>query len=227
MIRQYNATRCRGGDNPLRVGTIAVGSIFYIQDEGFFRDRYSPRAVCRNPWIVEAFLNGTMGAARRNRVTGLWESAFISGRSDTAVVRSLRDGRRRTIAVRSLVIHDDLFLTKEPTRYPDLPNLALYRGRHRRSAAATGDSPIITARIVRLTASLRRMSAVEADRALCQMTTDDLLAIGADLGLRLPRPGGDKPAAIVAALGKRAGNCAGEVFSRLSPPLARAGRRLQ
>lgn len=32
MIRQYGAQRCQGGDNPLRVGVIAVGSLFYLQD---------------------------------------------------------------------------------------------------------------------------------------------------------------------------------------------------
>ena len=53
MIRQYGAQRARGGDNPLRVGVIAVGSIYYVQDEGFFRDRWSSRAVCRCPWQVE------------------------------------------------------------------------------------------------------------------------------------------------------------------------------
>ena len=36
MLRQYYAQRCRGGDNPLRVGVIAVGSIYYLQDQGLF-----------------------------------------------------------------------------------------------------------------------------------------------------------------------------------------------
>ena len=30
MIRQYHAQRRRGGHNPLGVGVIAVGSIFYV-----------------------------------------------------------------------------------------------------------------------------------------------------------------------------------------------------
>ncbi len=77
MMRQYGAQRCRGGDNPLRVGTVAVGSIFYLQDEAFFRDRFGGTAVCRTPWQVLGFLNGTMGAARRNRDTGLWEDAYV------------------------------------------------------------------------------------------------------------------------------------------------------
>lgn len=93
MMRQYYAQRARGGDNPLRIGVIAVGSIYYIQDESFFRDRYGGCAVCRTPWQVEGFLNGTVGAARRNRASGLWEDAYRSGRSDMALVRSLRDRR--------------------------------------------------------------------------------------------------------------------------------------
>lgn len=127
MMRQYGAGRCRGGFNPLRVGALAAGSVFYIQNEDFFRARYGQAAVCRDPWQVEGFLNGTLGASRRNRDTGLWESATRSGRSDMAVVRSLRDGRRRHVAVRLLVLHDELGLTKGQARPP--PDLRLYRSR--------------------------------------------------------------------------------------------------
>lgn len=130
MIRQYHASRSRGGPNPLRVGVIAIGSIYYLQDEVFYRDRYGAAAVCQTPWIVEAFLNGTLAAARRNPTTGRWEDRVISGRSDMAVVRSLRDGRRQTVSVRTLIIHDDEGLSKLPTRYPDLPDLdRFYRRR--------------------------------------------------------------------------------------------------
>lgn len=93
MIRQYGAYRARGGSNPLRVGTIAVGTIVYLQDQSFFRDPYASQLVCRTPWQLEGYLNGQLHASRRNRDTGLWESAFRSGRSDMAVVRSLRDRR--------------------------------------------------------------------------------------------------------------------------------------
>lgn len=127
MIRQYFAQRCRGGVNPLRVGVVAVGSIYYLQDEGFFRDRFGGRAVCRNPWIVEAVLNGQYHAARRDPDTGHWVSVFMAGRSDMAVVRSLRDGRRQEIAVRILQLHDDLGLWQGPTGYPPLPDLRFYR----------------------------------------------------------------------------------------------------
>jgi len=131
MLRQYGANRCRGGNNPLRVGVVAVGSVFYLQDETFFRDRYGGRAVCRNPWQLTAFLNGVIHAARRDPDTGCWRDSVWSGRSDMAVVRSLRDGRCRTIAVRILVLHDDLGLTKGTTAYPTLPDLRFYRCRSR------------------------------------------------------------------------------------------------
>ena len=127
MIRQYFAQRFQGGANPLRVGVVATGSIFYLQDEGFFRDRHGGTAVCRTPWIVEGFLNGQCHAARRDPATGRWLDTFLSGRSDMAVLRSLRDSRRQQVAVRILQLHDDLELSKEPTRYPSLPDLRFYR----------------------------------------------------------------------------------------------------
>jgi hypothetical protein len=107
MIRPYHAQRRQGGNNPFGIGVIAVGTIFYLQDEGWWRDRYRGAPIRRNPWIVDAFLNGTMGAARRNRATGLWEGLNLAGRSDMAVVRSLRDGRRRQVAIRTLILHQD------------------------------------------------------------------------------------------------------------------------
>ncbi len=130
-MRQYWAQRRCGGANPLGVGVVAVGSSYYVQDEGHFRDRCSPAPICREPWQVEAFTNGLMHAARRNRDTGQWEDAYRSGRSDMAVVRSLRDGRRRTVAVRLLILHDDLGLAKGIAAYPTLPDLRLYRHRPR------------------------------------------------------------------------------------------------
>lgn len=121
MIRQYYAQRCRGGYNPRRVGVIPTGAIFYIQDDGWWRDRYRGRPVCREPWIVEAFLNGTVGAGRRNAETGRWEDVHVAGRSDMALVRSLRSGRRREIAVRMLILHEDEGFRRDEATYPDLP----------------------------------------------------------------------------------------------------------
>ena len=100
MIRHY-AQRCRGGDNPLRVGVIPSGAVFYLQDECWWRDRFRGAPICRNPWIVEGFLNGVICAARRNRDTGHWDNVTMAGRSDMAIVRSLRDGRRHQVAVRA------------------------------------------------------------------------------------------------------------------------------
>ena len=34
MIRPYHAQRRQGGNNPFGIGVIAVGTIFYLQDEG-------------------------------------------------------------------------------------------------------------------------------------------------------------------------------------------------
>lgn len=123
MMRQYYAARRQGGDNPLGVGVISLGSIYYLQDDDYWRDRFRGRPICRVPWIVEGFLNGVVAAARRNDRTGLWEDRYVSGRSDMAIVRSLRDGRRRQIAVHILILHDDQGLCCEPNEYPSLPKL--------------------------------------------------------------------------------------------------------
>ena len=118
-----------GGYNPLRVGVVPAGAIFYLQSEGWWRDRYRGAPICRAPWIVEAFLNGTMGAARRNPETGLWEDAYRSGRSDLAVVRSLRDSRRQVVAIRLLIVHEDEGLRADEATYPSRPDLRFYRKR--------------------------------------------------------------------------------------------------
>ena len=126
MIRQYYAARCMGGDNPLRIGIIAPGSIYYLQDQEFF-SRFGGRATCRDPWIVESFVNGTVAAARRSKDSGMWEDVYFAGRSDAAIVRSLRSGRRVQVSVRLLILHDDLGLTKGITSYPTRPDMRLYR----------------------------------------------------------------------------------------------------
>lgn len=127
MLRQYHAQRRRGGDNPLGVGVIPAGAVFYLQDDGWWRDRCRGTPICRTPWIVESFLNGKLCAARRNRDTGHWEDIYMARRSDTAVVRSLRDGRRREIAVRALILHEEEGLRRDPATCPDLPSAALRR----------------------------------------------------------------------------------------------------
>ena len=136
MMRQYGAHRRMGGHNPLGVGVIAVGSIFYLQDRAFFSNRFGGQAVCKTPWQVQGFLNGVLHAARRNRDTGLWEDRYRSGRSDLAVIRSLRDGQQRTVAVRLLLLHEEQGLTKGYAAYPTLPDLRLHRCRPRQPGPA-------------------------------------------------------------------------------------------
>ena len=66
-------------------------------------------------------LNLTVGAGRRNAETGRWEDVHVAGRSDMALVRSLRSGRRREIAVRMLILHENEGLRRDEATYPDLP----------------------------------------------------------------------------------------------------------
>jgi hypothetical protein len=139
MLRQYFASPYQGGDNPLRVGTIAVGTIFYLQDDRFFRHQILSSRNSRSAWIVEAFLNGVVCAARRNTLTGRWEDLYIKGRSDRAILRSLCDSRRKTIAVRLLEAHSALGLTRGGDRYPDLPQAHLVDAYlHRRKSPNLG-----------------------------------------------------------------------------------------
>ena len=44
-----------------------------------------------------------------------------------ALVRSLRDGRRRQVAVRTLILHEEHGLSIGPCPYPDLPGMRLWR----------------------------------------------------------------------------------------------------
>ena len=122
MIRKYFAHRRRGGCNRLGVGAIPVGAICYVEDEGWWRDRSRGAPIYRDPWIVEAFLNGTLVAAYKNADSRRWEDVTKARRADTAVVRSLRDGLRGAIAVPILVLHEDEGLRRDPATYPDLPN---------------------------------------------------------------------------------------------------------
>ena len=121
MLRQYHASRRQGGHNPLGMGVIPAGAIFYLQDDGWWRDRFRGAPLCREPWIVESFLNGTLSAARRNAETGRWEDLYMARRSDMAVVRSLRNGRRQRVAVRLLILHEDEGLRRDEATYPSLP----------------------------------------------------------------------------------------------------------
>lgn len=95
--------------------------------------------------MVEGFLNGTMGAARRNRDTGFWEDAYLSGRSDMALVRSLRDRRvLREVAVRILQMHEDQGLWKEMPGYPTLPDTRRFKPVRSRGVAGRAQAAATT-----------------------------------------------------------------------------------
>jgi hypothetical protein len=102
MIRQYSAQRRLGGCNPHGIGTVAVGTIVYLQDCRNLRD-----AVCRNPWIVEAWHNReySRGCAGEPRFT------YLRG-GHLATVRSLRDGRVKRVADHLILACVDADLTK-------------------------------------------------------------------------------------------------------------------
>jgi len=121
MIGQCHAQRHQGGHNRLGVGVIAAGAVFYLQDDDWWRDRYRGAPICRNPWIVEAFLNGKLAAARRNPLTGHWEDIYLARRSDFALLRSLRDGRHHVVAARVLILREDEALRRDGGGYPDIP----------------------------------------------------------------------------------------------------------
>lgn len=112
MNRQYYTSPFQGGDNPLRVGTIALGAIYHMP----LGDYIGPR----EPWIVEAFLNGQYHAARRDPLTGKWQSMFVSGRSDRAQLRNLATGKRMVLATHWLVSNARQF--GDDNAYPNLPD---------------------------------------------------------------------------------------------------------
>jgi hypothetical protein len=122
MIRQYHGQRRQGGHSPLGIGVMPAGAIFYLQSDCWWRDCYRGKPACRNPWIVEGFLNGTLAAARRNPLTGRCEDIYVARRSDFALLRSLRHGRRQVVAVRVLILHEDEGLRCDGGAYPDVPS---------------------------------------------------------------------------------------------------------
>ncbi|UFN51698.1 hypothetical protein LPC08_24575 (plasmid) [Roseomonas sp. OT10] len=81
---------------------------------------------------MESFLNGQYHAAWRDPATGHWLSVYAANRTDLAVLRSLRDGRRRTVAIHLLQLHEDEGFGRPDNRYPALPTLS--RPMQRRAA---------------------------------------------------------------------------------------------
>lgn len=50
---------------------------------------------------------------RRSPEDGRWLDVYISHRSDQAILRSLRTGRRKCVRVRSLILHEDEGLSRD------------------------------------------------------------------------------------------------------------------
>jgi hypothetical protein len=108
VFRQYYAQRHRSlyppivkkvGRKTLRyadprdrqIGTIAVGTILYIQDGVNPLNGLTRPIVCREPWIVEAWL--PRDYAKWDAATRTFRDVRIRG-GHLAIVRSLRDRRR-------------------------------------------------------------------------------------------------------------------------------------
>lgn len=77
-----------------RAHPVPVGTIAYIQDgmRPFGRDSRAP-IICRNPWIVTAWLNREYHPCSPSRP----HTTYLRG-GHLAVIRSLRDGRTQTVA---------------------------------------------------------------------------------------------------------------------------------
>jgi len=132
MIRQYYTSPFLGGDNPLRVGTIATGNVYHIPAGPIPTGRMTPRT---RPWIVEGFLNGVYTAAGRDPHTGRWFDRVISGRSDLAVLRCLSNGRRQSVAVHLLRHYEDAGHEDIGNRRPVVPDLDRFYRRQTRTHA--------------------------------------------------------------------------------------------
>ena len=94
MIQQYGAQRFKSrcaSARGRRVGTIPVGTIVYIQDGTRPLGGFTRPIVCREPWIVEAWL--TREYSKWNAATQSFRTVWVSG-GHLAQVRSLRDSRR-------------------------------------------------------------------------------------------------------------------------------------
>jgi hypothetical protein len=92
MLHQYNAQRFRWWRGK-RVGTVAIGTIIYIQDGIRPLTGLPQSVVTRNPWLVEAWLNRDYSRYS----LGKWTTVKCAG-GHLAQVRSLRDGRRQLVA---------------------------------------------------------------------------------------------------------------------------------
>jgi hypothetical protein len=92
MIRQYRAQRFRYDARGRHIGTVAIGTVLYIQD-GVRPFSMQTPFTRRNPWIVEAWLNREYYPAAKGKPA---VSMMLGGH--LARVRSLRDGRTQLVA---------------------------------------------------------------------------------------------------------------------------------
>jgi hypothetical protein len=113
MIHQYRAQRFMFLDLPgsqsgvkgdqqssvaprtRRIGTIPVGTIVYIQDGVRPPRGLTQPVVCREPWIVEAWL--PRDYSKWNATTRTFTTVRMAG-GHLAIVRSLRNGRVQPVA---------------------------------------------------------------------------------------------------------------------------------
>jgi hypothetical protein len=95
MIHQYGAQRFYvDAGTRQHIGTIPTGTIVYIQDNvGPFR--FPSRVVCREPWIVEAWI--PRATVRYDGTLQTFTTVRCAG-GHLAQVRSLRTGRRTEVA---------------------------------------------------------------------------------------------------------------------------------
>jgi hypothetical protein len=112
MFRQYYADRFRSMYPPVpkkvgrktvyykdprdrQIGTIPIGTILYIQDGINPLKGFTAPIVCREPWIVEAWI--PRNYAQWDAATRRFRNVRIRG-GHLAVVRSLRSQRTTTVA---------------------------------------------------------------------------------------------------------------------------------
>jgi hypothetical protein len=103
MNRQYGAQRFKGGYNPHRVGSLEIGTIYYLQDGvGPMGRRDMLMITRRNPWILVSWHNREYCPAMK----GHPPTTYMVG-GHLATVRSLRTGEVKQVADWLLRWHED------------------------------------------------------------------------------------------------------------------------
>ena len=107
MIHQYNSQRHRvlrlpNGQGAKRVGTISVGTIVYIQDGVYPLRGLTRDVVCRDPWIVEAWI--PRDYSKWDADGRRFRPVRMAG-GHLAQVRSLRNRRRVQLVADWILLH--------------------------------------------------------------------------------------------------------------------------